>query len=181
MTMALPSPTSLLSEPSAPRLRIAPEPTTPSAQDGTPPLAAYLVLLPADTDPAAVFARTGLRPHIRAVALDELPAPAPLPDGGEHPAGGPVRIDTSRHVALLDGHELDLTYLEFGLLARLVDRPGQVHSREQLVRSVWGHEHIGDGRTVDVHVARLRRKLGTAHRHRIITVRRVGYKYVPDA
>lgn len=45
---------------------------------------------------------------------------------------------------------------------------------------IWGYDHIGDGRTVDVHIARLRRKLGTAHRHRIVTVRRVGYKYVPD-
>jgi DNA-binding response OmpR family regulator len=45
---------------------------------------------------------------------------------------------------------------------------------------IWGYGHLGDGRTVDVHIARLRRKLGKAHRHRIITVRRMGYKYVPD-
>ncbi|MGI5397020.1 winged helix-turn-helix domain-containing protein [Streptomyces sp. CA-251251] len=51
---------------------------------------------------------------------------------------------------------------------------------EQLMADIWGYEHIGDGRTVDVHIARLRRKLGTAHRHRIVTVRRVGYKYVPE-
>ncbi len=55
-----------------------------------------------------------------------------------------------------------------------------MHSRDRLVAAVWGYDHVGDGRTVDVHIARLRRKLGQAHRHRIVTVRRVGYKYVPD-
>jgi DNA-binding response OmpR family regulator len=55
-----------------------------------------------------------------------------------------------------------------------------VQTRDRLVAAVWGYDHIGDGRTVDVHIARLRRKLGAAHRHRIVTVRRMGYKYVPD-
>jgi DNA-binding response OmpR family regulator len=55
-----------------------------------------------------------------------------------------------------------------------------VHTRDQLVTTVWGYGHVGDGRTVDVHVARLRRKLGAAHRSSIVTVRRVGYKYVPS-
>ncbi|MGW2836093.1 winged helix-turn-helix domain-containing protein [Streptomyces sp. NPDC001286] len=81
----------------------------------------------------------------------------------------------------MEGKELDLTYLEFALLARLVMHPHRVHTREQLVEHVWGHTHFGDGRTVDVHIARLRRKLGAAHRQRIVTVRRVGYKYVPAA
>lgn len=55
-----------------------------------------------------------------------------------------------------------------------------MHSREHLVSAVWGYaHHIGDGRTVDVHIARLRRKLGPGHRDRIVTVRRVGYKYTP--
>lgn len=59
-------------------------------------------------------------------------------------------------------------------------RPHLVQSRETLVAAVWGYHHVGDGRTVDVHIARLRRKLGAAHRHRIVTVRSIGYKYVPD-
>ncbi len=74
---------------------------------------------------------------------------------------------------------LDLTYLEFELLAHLVAHPHRVHTRDQLVTTVWGYGHVGDGRTVDVHVARLRRKLGAAHRGAIQTVRRVGYKYAP--
>lgn len=90
-----------------------------------------------------------------------------------------IRIDSAQRVAEVDGHALDLTYLEFELLAHLVAHPQRVHSRESLVSSVWGYGHLGDGRTVDVHIARLRRKLGTAHRHRIVTVRRVGYKYTP--
>lgn len=58
--------------------------------------------------------------------------------------------------------------------------PHRVHTRDQLVTTVWGYGHVGDGRTVDVHVARLRRKLGAEHRSSIVTVRRVGYKYVPS-
>ncbi|MBB3078651.1 hypothetical protein FHS41_005182 [Streptomyces violarus] len=52
--------------------------------------------------------------------------------------------------------------------------------REPLMAGVRGYDHIGDGRTADVHVARLRRRLGAAHRHQVVTVRRLGYKYVPD-
>ncbi|MFD0566492.1 helix-turn-helix domain-containing protein [Kitasatospora saccharophila] len=76
---------------------------------------------------------------------------------------------------------LDLTYLEFELLAHLTEHPHRVHTRDQLVHTVWGYGHVGDGRTVDVHVARLRRKLGAAYRDTIVTVRRVGYKYAPVA
>ena len=140
---------------------------------GSAPLVGYLVLLPEGTDPAQLFAKDVTRPEIRPVAYTESP-PA------QQRKGDAVRIDPARHVAEVDGRELDLTYLEFALLARLVLHPHQVHSREQLMAGVRGYDHIGDGRTVDVHVARLRRKLGTAHRHRIITVRRVGYKYAPD-
>ncbi|MYR58530.1 winged helix family transcriptional regulator, partial [Streptomyces sp. SID625] len=59
--------------------------------------------------------------------------------------------------------------------------PHRVHTRDQLVTTVWGYGHVGDGRTVDVHVARLRRKLGAEHRSAIQTVRRVGYKYAPPS
>jgi transcriptional regulator len=141
-------------------------------EHGSAPLVGYLVLVPAGTDPAQLFAKDVTRPEIRPVAYTDSP---PAQTGG-----GAVRIDAARHAAELDGRELDLTYLEFGLLAHLVQHPHQVHSREQLIAGIWGYDHIGDGRTVDVHIARLRRKLGKAHRHRIVTVRRVGYKYVPD-
>ncbi|MFG2875569.1 winged helix-turn-helix domain-containing protein [Streptomyces sp. NPDC048337] len=123
----------------------------------------YLVFLLADVDPVALMAAHGIR--------REVPE-AVRPDT--------IRIDRTRRLAEVDGRELDLTYLEFDLLAHLVAHPHTVHTRDALISGIWGYGHIGDGRTVDVHVARLRRKLGPAHRDRISTVRRVGYKYVPD-
>ena len=150
-----------------------------SAQDGgkgeggSAPLVGYLLLVPEGTDPAQLFAKDVPRPEIRPVAHTDSP---PV----RQPGSDAVRIVPARRVAELDGHELDLTYLEFELLTHLVLHPHHVHSRGELMVRIWGHAHIGDGRTVDVHIARLRRKLGEAHRHRIVTVRRVGYKYVPE-
>lgn len=126
------------------------------ALPGRPPMVGYLVLLPAEPQPPAQVAAA--EPAV---------------------AQGPVVIDGVQRVAVVDGRALDLTYLEFELLAHLVAHPHRVHTRDQLVTTVWGYGHVGDGRTVDVHVARLRRKLGAEHRHTIQTVRRVGYKYTP--
>ncbi|MHC3474748.1 winged helix-turn-helix domain-containing protein [Streptomyces sp. 7R007] len=165
------------------RLRLVHEDTQEERREHTPPddgspLVGYLVFLPEGVDPGALFAEAGLRPPIHRIASDAALLVSRIPDRPV-PAGGPIRIDAERHVAELEGEELDLTYLEFALLARLVTEPQRVHTREELVQHVWGHTHLGDGRTVDVHIARLRRKLGPAHRQRIATVRRVGYKYVP--
>ncbi|MBQ0849582.1 winged helix-turn-helix transcriptional regulator [Streptomyces sp. BH-SS-21] len=140
-------------------------PHTLPALPGHPPMIGYLVLVPADQPsllPVAVpEAETGA--ETEAVAGDDLP----------------VRVDTVQRTAEVDGRPLDLTYLEFELLAHLVAHPHRVHTRDQLVTTVWGYGHVGDGRTVDVHIARLRRKLGVEHRDTIRTVRRVGYKYAP--
>jgi DNA-binding response OmpR family regulator len=136
----------------------APQHTLPTLP-GQPPMVGYLVLVPADQQ----------RPPL-------VPTAAPV-DGTE--GAGPVTIDSSQRTAHVDGRTLDLTYLEFELLAHLVAHPHRVHTRDQLVTTVWGYGHVGDGRTVDVHVARLRRKLGAEHRRTIQTVRRVGYKYAP--
>ncbi|MET9451412.1 winged helix-turn-helix domain-containing protein [Streptomyces cinerochromogenes] len=144
----------------------APQHTLP-ALPGRPPMVGYLVLVPADQRP----------PFLPAAAWEQ---PEPDADAGPDPDPDPlVRIDTVRRTASVDGRELDLTYLEFELLAHLVAHPHRVHTRDQLVSTVWGYGHVGDGRTVDVHVARLRRKLGAEHRQTIQTVRRVGYKYAP--
>ncbi|MFI5817893.1 winged helix-turn-helix domain-containing protein [Streptomyces rishiriensis] len=141
----------------------APQHTLP-ALPGRPPMIGYLVLVPADQQPPFL-----------PVAVPEHPAA----DEAE-PAGRPlVRIDPVQRTAEVDGRQLDLTYLEFELLAHLVTHPNRVHTRDQLVTTVWGYGHVGDGRTVDVHIARLRRKLGAQHRQSIQTVRRVGYKYTP--
>ncbi|MEU1482527.1 winged helix-turn-helix domain-containing protein [Streptomyces sp. NPDC005752] len=141
-------------------------PHTLPALPGHPPMVGYLVLVPADQQPAGAVASGQHRAFV----------PEPLADA---PASGPVRIDSTRRTAAVDGVTLDLTYLEFELLAHLVAHPHRVHTRDQLVTTVWGYGHVGDGRTVDVHVARLRRKLGAEHRRSIQTVRRVGYKYAP--
>jgi DNA-binding response OmpR family regulator len=129
----------------------------------------YLVLVPA-----------GQRPPFAPVAVPDTAPRETGAAGDTGVLGDPlVRIDTARRTAAVDGRELDLTYLEFELLAHLVAHPHRVHTRDRLVTTVWGYGHVGDGRTVDVHVARLRRKLGAEHRRTIQTVRRVGYKYTP--
>ncbi|MFF4864905.1 winged helix-turn-helix domain-containing protein [Streptomyces sp. NPDC001231] len=135
---------------------------------GRPPMVGYLVLVPADQQP----------PYLP-VAVPDHPEAGTA--GDTEPGAGDafVRIDSVRRIAEVDGRELDLTYLEFELLSHLVAHPHRVHTRDQLVTTVWGYGHVGDGRTVDVHIARLRRKLGTEHRRTIQTVRRVGYKYAP--
>ncbi|MBB0245219.1 winged helix family transcriptional regulator, partial [Streptomyces alkaliphilus] len=91
-------------------------------------------------------------------------------------------LDPGARSVTLDAEPLDLTYLEFELLAHLLIHPRRVWTRAQLLATVWGWGPtplVGDRRTVDVHVARLRRKLGARHRERIVTVHRVGYKYDP--
>ncbi len=94
-------------------------------------------------------------------------------------AGGIV-IDDAAYSVLLDGAPLDLTYTEFELLKYLVQHPGRVFSREHLLADVWGYDYYGGTRTVDVHVRRLRAKLGPEHEALIGTVRNVGYRFSPD-
>ncbi|MPY54574.1 winged helix-turn-helix domain-containing protein [Streptomyces acidicola] len=150
----------------------APPHTLPTLP-GQPPMIGYLVLVPADQQPPVPpFAVPG---PSRTDATDTTDTAGP--DDGDDDAL--VRIDTAQRTAEVDGRPLDLTYLEFELLAHLVTNPHRVHTRDQLVTTVWGYGHVGDGRTVDVHIARLRRKLGAEHRQTIQTVRRVGYKYTP--
>jgi DNA-binding response OmpR family regulator len=86
---------------------------------------------------------------------------------------GAVVLDPGRRRVLSNGTEVSLTSTEFDLLAKLMSSPGQVFSREQLLSSVWGHVDYGGGRTVDVHVAQVRAKLGDPNPLR--TVRGVGY------
>ncbi|MER6027850.1 winged helix-turn-helix domain-containing protein [Streptomyces sp. NPDC001851] len=143
----------------------APQHTLP-ALPGQPPMVGYLVLVPADQRP----------PFLPVAVPEQLHEEASAESTDTEPA---VRIDPVQRTASVDGRELDLTYLEFELLAHLVAHPHRVHTRDQLVTTVWGYGHVGDGRTVDVHIARLRRKLGAEHRQSIQTVRRVGYKYTP--
>lgn len=92
-----------------------------------------------------------------------------------------VEIDEATYTARLHGRVLDLTYTEFELLKFLAQHPGRVFSRQQLVSDVWGYDYFGGTRTVDVHVRRLRAKLGPEHEGIIETVRNVGYRLVAVA
>jgi DNA-binding response OmpR family regulator len=96
-------------------------------------------------------------------------------DNGVTRAGDLV-IDEHSYSAKLRGRPLDLTYKEFELLKYLAQHPGRVFSRAQLLQEIWGYDYFGGTRTVDVHVRRLRAKLGTEHEALIGTVRNVGYK-----
>jgi DNA-binding response OmpR family regulator len=89
---------------------------------------------------------------------------------------GDISIDEHTYSAKLRGRTLDLTYKEFELLKYLASHPGRVFSRAQLLQEVWGYDYFGGTRTVDVHVRRLRAKLGTDFESLIGTVRNVGYK-----
>jgi DNA-binding response OmpR family regulator len=91
---------------------------------------------------------------------------------------GELVIDEATYAARLRGRLLELTYKEFELLKYLAQHAGRVFTRAQLLQEVWGYDFFGGTRTVDVHVRRLRAKLGAEHEQMIGTVRNVGYKFV---
>ena len=91
---------------------------------------------------------------------------------------GDLLVDETTYAAKLRGRPLDLTFKEFELLKYLAQHPGRVFTRAQLLQEVWGYDYFGGTRTVDVHVRRLRAKLGPEHEALIGTVRHVGYKFV---
>ncbi len=101
---------------------------------------------------------------------------AQLPD--EICSGGLV-VNESTYSARIHGRSLDLTFKEFELLKFLAQSPGRVFTRAQLLQEVWGYDYFGGTRTVDVHVRRLRAKLGAENEALIGTVRNVGYRFVP--
>jgi DNA-binding response OmpR family regulator len=89
---------------------------------------------------------------------------------------GPLALDVDTYHVSVQGRTLDLTYKEFELLRFLAERPGRVFTRPALLREVWGYDFYGGTRTVDVHVRRLRSKLGPGREQLIETVRGVGYR-----
>ncbi|EXF26142.1 transcriptional regulator [Nesterenkonia sp. AN1] len=103
-------------------------------------------------------------------AVEETPV-------GEIRAGG-ITIDETTYMATINGRLLNLTYKEFELLKHLALHPGQVFTRDRLLHDVWGYDYFGGTRTVDVHIRRLRAKLGPDHESLIGTVRNVGYRLV---
>ena len=89
---------------------------------------------------------------------------------------GELHIDLAGYEASLGGRKLDLTHQEFELLRFLAQNRGRVFTRDQLLQKVWGYQYAGGTRTVDIHVRRLRAKLGPVQAGLIATIRHVGYK-----
>ncbi len=124
-----------------------------------------------DAGPAEVEARLRL-------AMGRLAARTGAEDDLGEIRRGDVTIDEATYTARVKGRVLDLTFKEFELLKFLAQHPGRVFSRAQLLQEVWGYDYYGGTRTVDVHVRRLRAKLGSDHETLIGTVRNVGYRFV---
>ena len=98
---------------------------------------------------------------------------------GDELAVGDVRLDPSRHEVVIRGEEVSLPLKEFELLWLLLDHAGRVLTRDTLIDRIWGHDYVGDTKTLDVHIKRLRSKVETdpANPTRIVTIRGLGYKY----
>jgi DNA-binding response OmpR family regulator len=119
--------------------------------------------------PAEVEARLRLAMGRQQIAGDDSPMEI---------RNGDLSVDEATYSAKLKGRVLDLTFKEFELLKYLAQHPGRVFTRAQLLQEVWGYDYFGGTRTVDVHVRRLRAKLGPEHESLIGTVRNVGYRFV---
>ena len=122
---------------------------------------ADFVVLPAD--PLELRAR--LRRQSSATTVDEILRFRDL------------ELNTATYQATIDDRPCDLTFMEYELLRFFVEHPSRVWSREQLLSKVWGYEYYGGARTVDVHVRRLRSKIGESRAEWITTVRSVGYRF----
>ena len=121
--------------------------------------------------PAEVEARIRI-----AIGKIEAQRIAADPTSGEI-RSGEVVIDERSYTAKIRGNSLDLTFKEFELLKYLAQHPGRVFTRSQLLQEIWGYDYFGGTRTVDVHIRRLRSKLGPEFEAIIGTVRNVGYRF----
>jgi DNA-binding response OmpR family regulator len=92
---------------------------------------------------------------------------------------GTLELHLATHEVVVDGVPVEFTYTEYELLKFLVTHPRRVFSRETLLSRVWSYDFFGGGRTVDVHVRRVRAKVGSEHATKLKTVRRVGYRWEP--
>jgi DNA-binding response OmpR family regulator len=151
-------------------------------------LSAPLVLIVTEGGLTALTAEWGARDFILAAASPaeaeariRLALATPVTIGADEPveaiSRGNLVINPAAYTAKLHGQALDLTYKEFELLRYLAAHPGRVFTRAQLLQEVWGYDYYGGTRTVDVHVRRLRAKLGPENDQLIGTVRNVGYRF----
>lgn len=127
--------------------------------------------LGADDYVAKPYSARELLARIKAVGRRASAAGAPV----NHLVHGPLAVNLERFGATLEGRPLDLTRRELELLTYFLRHPGQLLTRDRLLREVWGQRHGGDGRTIDVHIRRLRAKLGPAAAH-LATVIGAGYR-----
>lgn len=127
------------------------------------------------TSPAELEARLRVSVTRRLDALGIAAEASP-----EQISFGDLHIDEVSYSVRLRGRPLDLTFKEFELLKYLAHHPGRVFTRAVLLQEVWGYDYFGGTRTVDVHVRRLRAKLGSEHEAMIGTIRNVGYRFVAD-
>jgi two-component system response regulator RegX3 len=106
-------------------------------------------------------------------------SPTPLPAADDVVEVGDVRVDHERHEVFVRGEQVRLPLKEFELLALLLENAGRVLTRETLIDRVWGSDYVGDTKTLDVHIKRLRSKVeqSPANPTRIVTIRGLGYKY----
>lgn len=133
--------------------------------------------LGADDYVAKPFSMRELMARVR--ALMRRPRSRTAGPRGETLQAGPLMLDTEAHSARLSGDELRLKPREFDLLALFMRNPGRAFTRDQILERLWGHDYIGDVRTVDVHVRWLREKIEAepSAPTRIITIRGVGYRF----
>ena len=139
----------------------------------------YPVTAPGAAAPVSPVQGTVLAAAVSAVsAVPSVPvAPAGVPGAAEERPG--LLLDHHQRRVWVDGAEVPLTFQEFELLAFLSAHPATVFSRADLVSRVWQRDFTADSRTVDVHVSRLRRKLGKAYGKCLVTEYRVGYQFRP--
>jgi len=110
----------------------------------------------------------------------EVPLTVPVVPDGDVVEVGDVRVDHQRHEVIIRGEQVRLPLKEFELLALLLENAGWVLTRDTLIDRVWGADYVGDTKTLDVHIKRLRSKVESdpAQPSRIVTIRGLGYKYV---
>ena len=120
-----------------------------------------------------------IRAVLRRRSVDEVAAVPVIVDDAEMVSVGDVALDHERHEVVIRGEEVRLPLKEFELLALLLENAGRVLTRDVLIDRVWGADYVGDTKTLDVHVKRLRSKVEAdpANPTRIITIRGLGYKY----
>ncbi len=123
------------------------------------------------------FCLTPLRPAEFRARIEHLFSRAGRGTRPELVEYGPLALNLETYQAAVDDEPLDLTYMEYELLKFLAAHPGKVFTRETLLSRVWGYDYYGGARTVDVHIRRLRAKLGEEHAGLIHTVRSVGYRF----